>query len=165
MKNLKPRIRHKAIDIANALLDDGYEEGLAIAIATAKAEEWDENHPVHEAVSDSSTSSKEKNKASTLSQSSFRECRHSEPISSCKSHNNIHVVPADSGRAFGKTKNPSCCEVCRQKGFLSKSKLMSSGLKLDNNRILFMPSELWIMLNCVLNVLRLVLRKLAMPQH
>ncbi|CAI6063845.1 hypothetical protein PAECIP112173_01899 [Paenibacillus sp. JJ-100] len=45
MKNLEPRVRHKAIEIANALLEDGYEEGRAIAIATAKAEEWDENHP------------------------------------------------------------------------------------------------------------------------
>lgn len=48
MKNLEPRVRHKAIEIANALLDDGYEEGRSIAIATAKAEEWDENHPVPE---------------------------------------------------------------------------------------------------------------------
>jgi uncharacterized protein YdaT len=33
-------IRNKAIEIANALLADGYEEGRAIAIATAQAEEW-----------------------------------------------------------------------------------------------------------------------------
>ncbi|GIO40762.1 hypothetical protein [Paenibacillus apis] len=45
MKNLDSRVRNKAIEIANALLEDGYEEGRAIAIATAKAEEWDENHP------------------------------------------------------------------------------------------------------------------------
>ncbi len=44
-KNLDPRVREKAVEIANALLKDGYEEGRAIAIATAKAEEWDENHP------------------------------------------------------------------------------------------------------------------------
>lgn len=31
-------VRNKAIDIANALLDDGYVEGRAIAIGTAKAE-------------------------------------------------------------------------------------------------------------------------------
>ena len=36
-------VRNKAIEIANALLDDGYEEGRAIAIATAKAEEWGQN--------------------------------------------------------------------------------------------------------------------------
>ncbi|NHN31826.1 hypothetical protein [Paenibacillus agricola] len=45
MKNLSPRIREKAVEIANALLKDGYEEGRAIAIATAKAKEWDEEHP------------------------------------------------------------------------------------------------------------------------
>ncbi|WP_025847185.1 DUF2188 domain-containing protein [Paenibacillus ehimensis] len=47
MKNLEPRVREKAIDIANALLDEGYEEGRAIAIATAKAKEWGEEHPKH----------------------------------------------------------------------------------------------------------------------
>lgn len=45
MKNLPVRIRHKAIDIANALLDDGYEESRAIPIAIAQAKEWHENHP------------------------------------------------------------------------------------------------------------------------
>jgi len=43
MKNLTTEVRHKAIDIANALLDEGYEEGRAIAIATAQAEKWAEN--------------------------------------------------------------------------------------------------------------------------
>jgi len=43
MKNLMAPVRNKAIDIANALLDEGYEEGRAISIATAKAEEWGEN--------------------------------------------------------------------------------------------------------------------------
>ncbi|MBP1155039.1 MULTISPECIES: hypothetical protein [unclassified Paenibacillus] len=45
MKNLDPRVRDKAIEIANALLDDGSEEGRAIAIATAKAKEWNQDHP------------------------------------------------------------------------------------------------------------------------
>ncbi|MFH5187500.1 hypothetical protein ACHHV8_35740 [Paenibacillus sp. TAB 01] len=45
MKNLQPRIRNKAVEIANALLEDGYDEGRAIAIATAKAKEWNEDHP------------------------------------------------------------------------------------------------------------------------
>lgn len=45
MKNLPVRVRHKAIDIANALLEDGYEEGRAIPIAVAQAKEWHENHP------------------------------------------------------------------------------------------------------------------------
>ncbi|UQW96644.1 hypothetical protein M2M59_11795 [Rummeliibacillus sp. G93] len=40
MKNLETDVRNKAIEIANALLDEGYEEGRAIAIATAKAHEY-----------------------------------------------------------------------------------------------------------------------------
>ncbi|MEK3730925.1 MULTISPECIES: hypothetical protein [Paenibacillus] len=48
MKYLKPRVRKKAVEIANALLEENYEEGRAIAIATAKAQEWDENHPEDE---------------------------------------------------------------------------------------------------------------------
>lgn len=69
MKNLEPRVRHKAIEIANALLDDGYEEGRSIAIATAKAEEWDENHPAPESSkSDSTSSSDNSNPKSRLPQ-------------------------------------------------------------------------------------------------
>ena len=45
MKNLEPRVRGKAIEIANALLEEGNEEGKAIAIATAKAKEWNADHP------------------------------------------------------------------------------------------------------------------------
>lgn len=50
MKNLEPRVRNKAVEIANALLEENYDEGraIAIAIATAKAQEWDENHPKDE---------------------------------------------------------------------------------------------------------------------
>jgi uncharacterized protein YdaT len=33
-------VRNKAVEIANALLAEGMEEQRAIAIATAKAEEW-----------------------------------------------------------------------------------------------------------------------------
>jgi len=40
MRNLDPEIRAKAIEIANALLEEGYEEGMAIRIAIAKAREW-----------------------------------------------------------------------------------------------------------------------------
>lgn len=43
MKNLTAEVRHKAIDVANALLDEGYEEGRAIVIATAQAEKWAKN--------------------------------------------------------------------------------------------------------------------------
>lgn len=45
MKNLEPRVRHKAIDIANALLKDNYEEGRAISIGIAQAEKWADDHP------------------------------------------------------------------------------------------------------------------------
>ncbi|MRH41384.1 DUF2188 domain-containing protein [Aquibacillus halophilus] len=41
MKNLKEATREKAIDIANALInEEGYEEGRAIAIAIAQAKKW-----------------------------------------------------------------------------------------------------------------------------
>ncbi|MCY7349657.1 MAG: DUF2188 domain-containing protein [Cytophagaceae bacterium] len=40
MKNLMAPVRNKAVEIANALLRDGREEGSAIAIATSQAEEW-----------------------------------------------------------------------------------------------------------------------------
>ncbi|KQY87617.1 hypothetical protein ASD24_07185 [Paenibacillus sp. Root52] len=96
MKNLEPRIRHKAIEIANALLEDGYEEGRAIPIATAKAEEWGENHPESpHSNPDSSSPKKSDNR-----HSSSAERRHSEPVASSKSHDNIHVVPTDSGWAI-----------------------------------------------------------------
>jgi len=44
MKNLAPAIRAKAIEIANALLEEGMDEGKAIRIAIAKAKEWAEHH-------------------------------------------------------------------------------------------------------------------------
>ncbi|MDT9719632.1 DUF2188 domain-containing protein [Paenibacillus sp. ClWae2A] len=97
MKNLEPRVRHKAIEITNALLDDGYEEGRSIAIATAKAEEWDKNHPVPESSKSDFPSSSNN---SDPKKSSSTDRRHSEPVSSSKSHDNIHVVPTDSGWAI-----------------------------------------------------------------
>jgi uncharacterized protein YdaT len=45
LKNFEPRIRNKAVEIANDLLDEGYEEGQAIAIATSRAKSWNGNHP------------------------------------------------------------------------------------------------------------------------
>lgn len=44
MRNLPPEVRLKAIEIANALLEEGYDEGKAIRIAIAKAKEWAERH-------------------------------------------------------------------------------------------------------------------------
>jgi uncharacterized protein YdaT len=40
MRQLPPPVRAKAIEIANALLAEGYDEGKAIRIAIAKAKEW-----------------------------------------------------------------------------------------------------------------------------
>ncbi|MCC6608809.1 MAG: hypothetical protein IT515_03910 [Burkholderiales bacterium] len=46
MQNLPDAVRAKAIEIANALLAEGSDEGRAIRIAIAKAKEWAQ----HEAV-------------------------------------------------------------------------------------------------------------------
>jgi len=40
MKNLEPQVRDKAVAIANALLDEGMDEGKAIRIAIAEAKDW-----------------------------------------------------------------------------------------------------------------------------
>ena len=40
MKNLPPRVRAKAIEIANALLESGHPEGQAIRIGIARAKQW-----------------------------------------------------------------------------------------------------------------------------
>jgi uncharacterized protein YdaT len=40
MKNLPPRVRAKAIEIANALLESGHAEGQAIRIGIAQAKQW-----------------------------------------------------------------------------------------------------------------------------
>jgi uncharacterized protein YdaT len=40
MRHLPERVRDKAIEIANALLAEGMDEGKAIRIAIAKAKEW-----------------------------------------------------------------------------------------------------------------------------
>jgi uncharacterized protein YdaT len=43
MKNLSEKVRNKAIEIANALLDEGYDEDRAIPIGISQAEKWAEN--------------------------------------------------------------------------------------------------------------------------
>ncbi|MCF1627648.1 DUF2188 domain-containing protein [Tetragenococcus koreensis] len=46
MKNLDELVRKKAIDMGNALLQDGYPEGRAIPITTEQAQKWyDEASP------------------------------------------------------------------------------------------------------------------------
>lgn len=44
MRHLPELVRMKAIEIANALLGEGMEEGRAIRIAIAKAREWAQRH-------------------------------------------------------------------------------------------------------------------------
>ena len=44
MRKLSEPVRLKAIAIANALLADGMEEGMAIRIAIAKSKEWARHH-------------------------------------------------------------------------------------------------------------------------
>ena len=44
MSHLPDTIREKAIEIANALLEEGMDEGKAIRIAIAKAKDWAERH-------------------------------------------------------------------------------------------------------------------------
>jgi uncharacterized protein YdaT len=44
MLHLPPAVRYKAVEIANALLTDGYDEGRAIRIAIAQAKRWGQRH-------------------------------------------------------------------------------------------------------------------------
>ena len=44
MKNLAPAVREKAIEIANALLAEGMEEGMAIRVAISEAKQWARVH-------------------------------------------------------------------------------------------------------------------------
>lgn len=40
MDGLEPVVRNKAIEIANALLREGHDEGFCIRVAIARAREW-----------------------------------------------------------------------------------------------------------------------------
>jgi uncharacterized protein YdaT len=40
MQHLDPPVRAKAIEIANALLNEGHDEGFAIRVAISRAKEW-----------------------------------------------------------------------------------------------------------------------------
>ena len=46
MRRLDPVVRSKAIEIANALLEEGHDEGFAIRVAIARAKEWARHHRV-----------------------------------------------------------------------------------------------------------------------
>lgn len=49
MRNLPPRVRHKAIEIANALLAAGRPEGQAIRIGIWSAKRWGSAHAARRA--------------------------------------------------------------------------------------------------------------------
>jgi uncharacterized protein YdaT len=44
MKNLPSKVRNKAIEIANALLEKNIDEGIAIATGISHAKEWVKKH-------------------------------------------------------------------------------------------------------------------------
>ncbi len=48
MKNFEPLLRKKMIDIANAMLANGYDDNQAIPIAISQAKDWYENAPQSE---------------------------------------------------------------------------------------------------------------------
>jgi uncharacterized protein YdaT len=68
MKNLPVRVRHKAIEVANALLEDGYEESRAIPIAISQAKEWNENHPPRQRKPAETNGSKSRSKSGASAQ-------------------------------------------------------------------------------------------------
>ncbi|TDF67446.1 hypothetical protein [Cupriavidus sp. L7L] len=45
MKRLAPPVRGKAVEIANALLASGHDEGMAIRVAISAARRWARRHP------------------------------------------------------------------------------------------------------------------------
>jgi len=51
MMHLHPVVRAKAIEIANALLEEGHNEGFAIRVGIARAKEWARRHGMPEHVS------------------------------------------------------------------------------------------------------------------
>jgi uncharacterized protein YdaT len=46
MEHLDPLVRAKAIEIANAMLNEGHDEGFAIRVAISRAKEWAQRHGV-----------------------------------------------------------------------------------------------------------------------
>jgi uncharacterized protein YdaT len=40
MEHLSPMVRAKAVEIANALLEEGHDEGFCIRVAISRAHEW-----------------------------------------------------------------------------------------------------------------------------
>lgn len=52
MRGLEPGVRAKAIEIANALLREGRDEGFAIRVAIARAAEWARRHGLPDSLRD-----------------------------------------------------------------------------------------------------------------
>jgi uncharacterized protein YdaT len=46
MESLPERVRAKAIDIANALLAEGHDDGFAIRVGIARAKQWAQHHGI-----------------------------------------------------------------------------------------------------------------------
>ncbi len=44
MEHLPASVRDKAIEIANALLEEGHDDGFAIRVAIARAKQWAARH-------------------------------------------------------------------------------------------------------------------------
>jgi uncharacterized protein YdaT len=46
MESLPEAVRAKAIDIANALLAEGHDDGFAIRVGIARAKQWAQHHGI-----------------------------------------------------------------------------------------------------------------------
>lgn len=89
LKNLDTAIRKKAIDIANAMIDEGYKEGQAIPIATEQAKEWYEN-----------ASEKEINQVIQMSDEDLKESDSDRSASNPElMEKGEHVIPHEDGWA------------------------------------------------------------------
>ena len=51
MSHLNPVVREKAIEIANALLAEGHDEGFAIRVGISRAKEWARRRGMSESIS------------------------------------------------------------------------------------------------------------------
>lgn len=116
MKNSKPAIRKKAIDIANTMVSEGYDENRAIPIATNQAKEWFEN-------ADSREIEKFKNNGDPTESS---EDQNSRPELLDKGE---HVVPHENGWAVQARDAKQPSEV-----FDSKSDAVKRGKEIAKNK-------------------------------
>lgn len=105
LKNLATPIRKKAIDIANAMIEDGYEEGQAIPIATAQAKKWHDN-----------ASEPEINQVIQMSNRDLRESDDDRSSSNPELMNKAeHVIPHEDGWAVKAQSAKQASDVFRTK--------------------------------------------------